>query len=159
MLVSYFEAAIDAPVRQLAPTVTSEESNRDSKQKSEVKHICGELPTFEAFAAKIGVSNQSLWMWGNRHPAFAEARARAKDIQLRILVDRGLTRQYDATAFTFVAKNMLGWRDKTEVETVVAQDTSDMASMRQTLAGASAEQLAQFATLIAAMQSQASKEE
>lgn len=155
-LIEYFERGFTESVRALAPVLTEEETSTGGKQKREVRHICAELPTFEGFAALIGVSSKCLLEWGNRHPAFGVARARAKDIQTRLLVDRGLTRQYDSTAFTFVAKNMLGWRDKIDIDqtTTAGGDSASMDKVRDALGRATPDQLEAFTTLLDRMAQQ-----
>ena len=72
-------------------------------------------PTLEGFAHSISVSSKVLIDWSKVHEDFGESYARAKDIQFKILVDRGLTRQYDPTAFAFVAKNITWMADKQQL--------------------------------------------
>ena len=114
LLIDYFESAAVAPSRELDPTTTAEtgESGGHAKTsvKTEVRRICAELPTFEGFANSIGFSVQTVWSWRASFPEWAEACARAKGIQKRLLIDRGLNRQYDPSAFQFVAMNLTDMR-------------------------------------------------
>lgn len=114
LLIDYFERATVAPTRELEPTVTTEhgfDSKGDKRSvKSEVRRICAELPTFEAFGSEIGFSASEMWSWRAAHPEWNFACARAKDIQKRLLIDRGLNRQYDPSAFQFVAMNITDMR-------------------------------------------------
>ena len=120
LLIEYFEAGANAPVRELA-AIEIDESGYDQKgskgsQKREVRKICAELPTVEGFSRSIGIPSGTVKDWSRDHVEFSIAYARAKDIQKAILVDRGLTRQYDPTAFLFVAKNITDMTDKASVE-------------------------------------------
>jgi DNA-packaging protein gp3 len=114
-MIAYFEAARDAPTRELAPVTTDIEGEKASK-KIEVRRICAELPTFEGFAVSIKVPSRTFNDWVTAHEEFSQAHARAKDIQYQILVDRGLTRQYDPAAFAFVAKNITWMKDRVAQE-------------------------------------------
>jgi hypothetical protein len=56
------------------------------------------------------------------------------------------------TGAIFVAKNMLGWRDKTEVETISRIEDSDATTaMKRALEHASPDQLQALSALVAAM--------
>ena len=116
-IVEYFEEAATAPVRDLDSVVIREThtdrlGQKRVSQKLEVRRICAELPTLQGFAAEIGVCSQTLLAWAKRYPDFLSSYSRAKDIQFKILLDRGLTRQYDPNAFIFVAKNLTEMTDK-----------------------------------------------
>jgi hypothetical protein len=125
LLIDYFEGSANAPTRELEPIVTTEEgsdSKGDKKSvKREVRRICAELPTFEGFAGTIGFSAQTVWSWRASFPEWAEACARAKDIQKRLLIDRGLTRQYDPSAFQFVAMNVTDMRPGAMLDGILSQ--------------------------------------
>ena len=114
LIIDYFERALSADTRELAPIITTIDAEKPS-QKTEVRRICAELPTLEGFAHSISVSSKVLIDWSKVHEEFGESYARAKDIQFKILVDRGLTRQYDPTAFAFVAKNITWMADKQQL--------------------------------------------
>lgn len=120
MILNYFEEAASRDYRELPPTVT-EESGFDSKgdkgsKKTEVRRICAELPTLQGFARSINVSTFTLNRWAADFEDFGEAHARAKDIQQQLLLDRGLTRQYDASAFMFVMQNISDWRARLDTK-------------------------------------------
>jgi hypothetical protein len=114
MIIDYFESAANAPVRDLAP-ITVEQAGEKGYVKSETRRICAELPTLEGFARSISVSSMTINRWRQSEPDFCEACARAKDIQFLLLVDRGLTRQYDPSAFAFVAQNITYMRAKVQL--------------------------------------------
>lgn len=84
---------------------------KKTSRKTEIGRICAELPTVEGFAISIQIPSTTVRQWAKDHEEFAVAYGKAKDIQRQLLVDRGLTRQYDPQAFAFVAKNITDMRD------------------------------------------------
>ena len=70
-----------------------------------------ELPTFAAFAKKIGVTCEELRTWEKHYPAFAYACEQARDRQGNILLQNSLRGNYASSFAVFTAKNLLGWRD------------------------------------------------
>ena len=112
-LIDYFAQAETADTRSLPPVITDIETSKGCTRKSEVRQICAEIPTFERFAYSIGTTHKTLLDWVDKHEAFGEAYARSKDLQKVLLIDRGLTRQYDASAMIFIAKNITDMKDQT----------------------------------------------
>ena len=96
------------------PCITT---HKDGSTKEEVKLIPSDLPLFCAFAIKIGTSTSSMFRWGKKHKKFREALKRAKACQKKILITNGLQGLYSTAFAIFTAKNVIGWRDKQEVET------------------------------------------
>lgn len=78
-----------------------------------------EYPTFEMFAASIGVSVRVLADWRNKYPQFADAYARAKEIQLGKLTSCAVMGLYNPLYAKFEAVNNHDQKDKSEVETSV----------------------------------------
>lgn len=73
-----------------------------------------QLPTFAAFAKKIGTTCDVLKRWEKDHPAFAQAAARARDLQGNILLQNSLRGNYASSFAIFTAKNLLGWKESKE---------------------------------------------
>lgn len=73
-----------------------------------------ELPTFAAFAKKIGVTCADLRAWEAKHPAFKYACEQARDRQGNILLQNSLRGNYASSFAMFTAKNLLGWTDGKE---------------------------------------------
>ena len=136
LIVEYFEAAAKADTREVTPVVTLNETEKKGEgwKKSEVRRICAELPTVESFARSVGIPSTTIKTWAKDHEDFAEAYQQAKDIQYQLLVDRGLTRQYDASAFMFVAQNITGMHQRQ----VVAGDSDAPLTTRLVLVDAGA---------------------
>ena len=70
-----------------------------------------ELPTFAAFARSLGVTQAGLLQWEEKHPDFAEAAKKARDLQGDILIQNSLRGNYSSSFAVFTAKNILGWSD------------------------------------------------
>lgn len=73
-----------------------------------------ELPTFAAFAKKIGVTCAQLRAWEEKYPAFNYACEQARDRQGDILIQNSLRGNYASSFAMFTAKNLLGWKDGKE---------------------------------------------
>lgn len=88
------------------------------------KKIINDLPLISGFCCKIGVSRDTLHRWATetnedgtlKHSEFSDTYKRAKEYQERILVTNGLQGNYNNSFSIFTAKNVIGWRDKTEIE-------------------------------------------
>lgn len=87
---------------------------KDGTLKKEIPKmiIPQKYPTFEAFAVSIGVTSRTLREWAEvgedgkaKHPRFSAAYARAKEIQLAIALNNGITKQYDSNFAKFVLIN------------------------------------------------------
>ena len=73
-----------------------------------------ELPTFAAFARKLGVTQEVLTDWERQYPEFAQAAQKARDLQGNILIQNSLRGNYSSSFAVFTAKNLLGWHDGKE---------------------------------------------
>ncbi len=97
-LVDYFSA----PAQRVARKI---EKYPDGALKSSAPvALTTPFPTFEAFAAAIGVARSTLYAWETDHPTFAEACRRAREQQIRFIVENGLNGNY-STSF---AQYLLG---------------------------------------------------
>jgi hypothetical protein len=82
------------------------------------------LPMLEDFAESIGVHPQRLYEWATRtspdgklkHPDFADALDRARNMQDITLVRGGIAGVYNGTFAVMAARNRMGWRNEVEVE-------------------------------------------
>lgn len=87
------------------------------------------FPSLAGFAIKIGVHRDTLDEWAKArdendaliYPEFSDAHSRAKYFQENYLLIHGLEGNIHPQFGMFVAKNILGWRDKQkdEVDTVI----------------------------------------
>lgn len=82
-------------------------------------------PTFELFAASIGVTTGTLLNWTKEHPRFADCYARAKEIQLGKLTSNAIRGLYNPIYAKFEAVNNHNQKDKQEVETNVTDVALD----------------------------------
>lgn len=83
-----------------------------------------EYPTFEMFAAKIGVTTDTLRNWAEDNPRFKHYYSRAKEIQLAKLTSNTLIGVYNPIYAKFEATNNHGLKDKQEVATNVSGELS-----------------------------------
>lgn len=74
------------------------------------------FPTFELFAASIGVNSRTLRNWVNDHPRFAEAYEYAKTLQLGIAKVYGMNKMYDSNFAKFILINDHDMKDKVSTE-------------------------------------------
>ena len=82
------------------------------------------FPTFEKFAAQVGVTHQTLMNWCEKHPRFSTAYALAKNMQLGIAKAGGVMKQYDGNFTKFILMNDHGMSEKTLNDTTVTFNVS-----------------------------------
>jgi len=112
-LIDYFN--IDAYTEKV-------ELNKDGNPV--VIKVANKFPTLARFATMIGVTRETLHDWATskkedgelKYPDFSYAYKRAKDYQEAILVEGTMLNVFNAPFSIFTAKNVLGWRDRTEQE-------------------------------------------
>jgi len=112
-LIDYFN--IDAYTEKV-------ELNKDGNPV--VIKVANKFPTLARFATMIGVTRETLHDWATskkedgelKYPDFSYAYKRTKDYQEAILVEGTMLNVFNAPFSIFTAKNVLGWRDKTEQE-------------------------------------------
>lgn len=111
----YCDEMIDYFDRELTETVAKDAvSARGVVQVAEERAT--DLPLFQDFAVRIGVHIDTLHEWKKVHKEFSEAYKRCKNMQMRHLVMNAMQGRYSNSFAIFTAKNILGWRDKQEVE-------------------------------------------
>jgi hypothetical protein len=103
----------------------------------EIRIVVNPFPTFARFAARIGVSRESLRNWSNAKnpdgtptkPEFFCAYARARDLQESLLIEGGMSGVYDCRFAILTAKNILGWRDCIEQDIEVRIKAATVAEL------------------------------
>jgi hypothetical protein len=85
-------------------------------ESGEKKWFPNSLPTLAGFACEIDVCRDTIHEWTRNYPEFSDAIKRAKEHQERILVENGLRGGYAPSFAIFTAKNIVGWKDKSEVD-------------------------------------------
>ena len=78
--------------------------------------IPNDLKFLVDFADKIKVSYVTITRWCKEHIEFCNAYKEAKELQERKLVVNGLNGSWQASFAIFTAKNILGWRDKVDID-------------------------------------------
>jgi len=76
------------------------------------------LATIAGLSVYLGVHVDTIYEWKKRHPDFSDAIKLNEGHQVRQLVNIMLDKDQYTTGSIFVAKNILGWKDKTETEVV-----------------------------------------
>lgn len=74
------------------------------------------FPQFVGFAHEIGVTRNTLLNWCDANPEFLGAYQRAKGLQEQALVAHTLAGRFNASFAGLTAKNLLGWRDRQDLE-------------------------------------------
>ena len=86
---------------------------KDGTLKSEKPIILPpKFPTFELFAASIGVVPRTLLNWCEHYPRFADCYAQAKNMQLGIAKSNGVKKLYDSNFTKFILMNDHGMSEK-----------------------------------------------
>ena len=93
---------------------------KDGKLKSERPIILPpKFPTFELFAASIGVTSNTLRNWCEKHPRFCDAYEYAKTMQLGIAKVYAMSKMYDSNFAKFILMNEHGMSEKSSTDTNV----------------------------------------
>ncbi len=108
----YCEHFIEFFDREPYEVVLADEDDETSKK---IKQVC-DLPTLASFARLIGVHRDTIHQWTADYPVFSDAIKKAKELQEHILVTNGLHGNYNTAFAIFTAKNVIGWRDRQELE-------------------------------------------
>jgi hypothetical protein len=120
----YRDEYVDELIQFFDIAVYSIKTTYDKEGSEKVEKVLNPFPTLARFATKVGVTRETLHEWATarlpngelRYPDFAYAYKRAKDYQEALLVEGAIGGMYQANFSIFTAKNVLGWRDKTEQE-------------------------------------------
>ena len=75
-----------------------------------------DLPVVVGFCRTIGISKDTFYAWVKKYDTFSDAYKKAQTMQEHILITNGLAGRYDKTFAIFAAKNLIGWKDKQEVD-------------------------------------------
>jgi len=102
--------------------------------------VPAKFPTLARFATMIGVTRETLHDWATskdddgelKHPNFSYAYKKSKEYQEAILVEGAMANAFHANFSIFTAKNVLGWRDKSEQEITGANGAPLLAGIQVT---------------------------
>ena len=85
-----------------------------------IRHMSKGFP-YETFAGEIGVCRKTIYNWEEDHPEFLYAKNIGKEQSYAALMKLGMGgmtgqfKNFNATVWIFMMKNMCGWRDKQDV--------------------------------------------
>lgn len=108
-IVTFFERE---PYREVEVVHT----NKDGSKWSTFEDKPNDLPFLSDFAHSIGVNSDTLVEWSKVHAEFSVAYKKAKALQESMLATNGLRGLYAQPFAIFTAKNIAGWRDRTETD-------------------------------------------
>lgn len=108
-MIDYFQAGLDALVD---PLLVTTDKGAKSYLNKPIRPV-----TFAGFAAQIGVSRRTIWLWKETHEIFADAHARSETIYEQILLEMGTMGGWNQRMAEFLLKNHHGYKDKAEIET------------------------------------------
>ena len=90
---------------------------RNGQEKIVTKRELNPSPPFIAgFCATYQVDRSTLLRWSDQHEEFHIAYNEAKCLQEQWLITAGLTGAANSSFAIFTAKNVLGWRDRQDLE-------------------------------------------
>jgi DNA-packaging protein gp3 len=131
-MIAYFNIETERVEEVVAKNSKGEPiTDKDGKPVLDKVVVVNKFPTLERFAARIGVTRETLHDWATaRHedgthvyPEFSYTYTRAKDLQSALLQEGGLAGNYEARIVQFALKNLAGWKEQIE-QTVVADITT-----------------------------------
>ena len=82
--------------------------------------LAPEFPTFELFAEELGTVPETFELWSAKHPRFAAAYERAKNIQLGVIKTCAVMKQFDASFSKFYLTSYCGAGEKSVQNTLEA---------------------------------------
>lgn len=120
MMIAFFDIPLEREV-----VVDVEDGQGGTIKESRI--VANTFPTFARFAARIGVSRESLRNWANAKnldgtpvlPEFFCAYACARDLQESLLIEGGMSGVYNYKFAILSARNILGWRGHVEQDVAV----------------------------------------
>jgi len=83
-----------------------------------------DLPLFQDFAHELSVHTDTLLEWCTKHEEFSVSYKRAKELQAKHLITNTMQNRYATSFAIFTAKNIMGWRDKQEIEQTTNQNVT-----------------------------------
>lgn len=86
-----------------------------NKSVDQLKQITQPFPSFDDFAASIGVSEEIIFDWEKRYPSFRLSYKRSQQLIKRFFVIMGTSGVYHPVFAIFTAKNMTDMRDNIDL--------------------------------------------
>lgn len=96
------------------PVITNGEVSEEKIIKKEIK-----LPTVEKLALLLGVSRDSLYEWAKQYPDFSDTLDALKKKQADMLIQNGLSGDYNSTIAKLMLSANHGINERSESESVV----------------------------------------
>ena len=120
----YCEGIIDFFKRDPVKILIEKYTYKDGTTKEKEIEVPCEIPLLSDYAVSIGITRETLHDWATatdrakklKKPDFSYAYKQAKEIQRGILITLSLKGLYNSSYAIFASKNMIGWRDITEIK-------------------------------------------
>lgn len=86
-----------------------------------IEHMSKGL-SYQSFPALLDTCLKTVYNWEKEHPEFLQAKVIGRQKQQLFYEDLGAkastgkVKNFNATAFVWMSKNMLGWRDRQDIE-------------------------------------------
>ncbi len=107
---TYTDLCEDEEIQQLAGL--SQKGTELYKNKINVK-----LPTIEGLSRYLGIHKDTVYEWEKIHPEFSDALSNLRAKQGEVLINKGLSGDYNPTIAKLMLSNNHGYREKTDVTT------------------------------------------
>lgn len=96
-------------------TITRKITSKTGNVMEVTENVANDMPTLAGFAITIGIHRETLLNWTKDYPEFFDAYKMAKEYQENFLAVNGNRGLINPAFGIFTAKNLIGWKDKTEV--------------------------------------------
>jgi len=85
-------------------------------------HLKVNLPTMCGLARLLEVDDETLLTWARQNPKFHATIAALKQQQQQILLNKGLSGDYNSTIAKLILSNNHGYRERTEVDARIVEE-------------------------------------
>ena len=118
----YREEMVDEMLEYFSQPLTREVKTIGPNGHEITERVSNPFPTLARFAANLGITRETLHEWATSvdengdliRPQFSYAYKKAKDLQEANLVEGAMSGVHHPAFSIFTAKNVMGWKDKTE---------------------------------------------
>jgi len=119
-LIAYFKERYDNPHSKVVKAEIKGGSKNNPFEKTEYETVGNPLPTFEIWAVEQGITPTTFWDWVDKESErfkeeLSDAYKIAKAYQHSVLMNNGLIGAYKTAMAIFTAKNIMAWRDSTDL--------------------------------------------
>lgn len=134
--VSFYNTNKEETMSQIINPIPLDPKDADLLNAWPVKRIEQKIamnmfPSYVRFARKIGVNKDTLYEWAKENKKFSDAMKICNEIAETILLENWLQGIYNAWFTQFLLKNNYWYKDKSEVDTNVKMEVTDITPKQQ----------------------------